>query len=381
MASAAPGRVVMTLSGDNWRLWLDKKAEWMQDALFLPPVDLSKVPVNPPSGGWEQLDRQGAKVSVPGTVEEYHWSDNGNPVGIAGDYRGVSWWSVPFILDPAMKGKNITLTFDSVVLRAEVFVNRKLVGYDVIGNSPFTFDITRAVTFDGENRLDVRITDPVGNFDWNNNLWYPWGKNRVPATHGFGGITGKVTLRAADAVSIDDLYIQNKPNFREVEAFVTLGNTTGRTQTGKVHLEFREGDDSGAVVWQKTVSATVPAGGTVVSLYAKVPNAKLWYHRDPHLYVANATFTGSDKQMADTESRRFGFRWFSIQKAAGDEMFFMNDRRIFILSPHESRLLAEKRHISHPGDAEEKHGSPQADGIHHVSHEPGDRARGSHTGV
>jgi hypothetical protein len=43
----------------------------------------------------------------------------------------------------------------------------------------------------------------------------------VPATHGFGGITGGVTLRACDAVSIDDLYIQNKPSVREVEAFYT----------------------------------------------------------------------------------------------------------------------------------------------------------------
>ena len=323
----------MNLSGDNWRLWLDKKAEWKNDTLFMPPVDLSKVPVNPPTVGWELLDQKGGKASVPGTVEEYHWADNGNPVGIAGDYRGVSWWSTTFTLDPALKGKNLTLKFDSVVLRAEVFVNRKLVGYDVIGNSPFALDITRAVTFDRENRLDVRITDPVGNFDWNNNLWYPWGKNRVPATHGFGGITGNVTLRATDTVSIDDLYIQNKPSYHEVEAFVTLGNTSGHAQSGKVNLEIRENEGSGAVVWQKTVSATVPVGGKVISIYAKVPNAKLWYHRDPHLYVANVTFTGSDKQIADTEFRRFGFRWFSIQKVAGDEMFFMNDKRIFILSP------------------------------------------------
>ncbi|MHB9031182.1 MAG: hypothetical protein ACYC9O_20640, partial [Candidatus Latescibacterota bacterium] len=34
-----------------------------------------------------------------------------------------------------------------------------------------------------------------------------------------------------------------------------------------------------------------------------------------------------------TESKRFGFRWFSVKKVDGDEMFFMNDRRIFILAP------------------------------------------------
>ncbi|MHB9030251.1 MAG: sugar-binding domain-containing protein, partial [Candidatus Latescibacterota bacterium] len=175
MAGAAPGRVVKDLSGNNWRLWLDTEAEWMNDSLFMPPVDLSIVPVNPPTAGWDKLSSLGRKVSVPGTVEEYHWADNGNPAGTAGDYRGVSWWSTSFTLAPAMKGKNITLAFDSVVLRAEVFVNRKLVGYDVIGNSPFSLDITGAVNFTGENRLDIRVTDPTGNFEWNNNHWYPWG--------------------------------------------------------------------------------------------------------------------------------------------------------------------------------------------------------------
>ncbi|MDP2984444.1 MAG: glycoside hydrolase family 2 TIM barrel-domain containing protein [Candidatus Latescibacter sp.] len=332
-ASGTPGSVVMDLSGDKWRLWLDKKADWMNDSLFMPPVDMSKVPVNPPTCGWDLLSLKGDKASVPGTVEEYRWADNGNPVGNAGDYRGVSWWSTTFTLDPTLSGKIITLKFDSVVLRAEVFVNRKLMGYDVIGNSPFALDITGAVNFGGQNRLDVRITDPVGNFDWSNNDWYPWGKNRVPATHGFGGITGKVTLRAADAVSIDDLYMQNKPKFTDVEAFVTLNNSTGREQIGQINLEIREWQDPYSVVWQKTVPATVPAGGAVVSLPASVPNAKLWYHRDPHLYVAKATFTSADKQIADSEEQRFGFRWFSINKVDGDEMFFMNDRRIFILSP------------------------------------------------
>ena len=74
---------------------------------------------------------------MPGTVEEHFWGANGNPFGIAGDYRGVSWWSMTFPLDASMKGKCITIAFRSVNLRAEVFVNRRLVGYDVIGNTPF----------------------------------------------------------------------------------------------------------------------------------------------------------------------------------------------------------------------------------------------------
>ena len=323
---AAPGRWEKDLTGENWQLWLDKEAEWKNDTVFMPPVDMSNVPVNLPTCGWNSLSTIGEKVKVPGTVEEYHWAD-------LEDYLGVSWWSTTFNLDPSMQCKKFTLKFDSVVLRAEVFVNQKLVGYDVIGNSPFDMDISDAVRFDGVNRLDIRITDPGGNFNWSNNDWFAWGEHRVPATHGFGGITGNIYLRATDDVCIDDLYIQNKPEFTDVEAFVTLKNTSGTGQKGQVTLSISEWKNPTGIIWKKTVNATVPSDGSVISIKASVPDAKLWNLHDPNLYVAKATFTASGNQIVDSDTQRFGFRWFSVKKIDGDEMFFMNDKRIFILSP------------------------------------------------
>src|SRR5271170_4863107 len=52
---------------DDWRLWIDEKAEWKNDPLFLPEditVDSngilhgkgSPLPVNEPTGGWGLLD-------------------------------------------------------------------------------------------------------------------------------------------------------------------------------------------------------------------------------------------------------------------------------------------------------------------------------------
>ncbi|MCE5248646.1 hypothetical protein LLG96_00350 [bacterium] len=333
LVSAAPGRWEKEISGKGWRLWLDRKAEWMNDTIYLPPVNVGSLPVNPPTCGWDKLNSIGKSVSVPGTVEEYYWDANGNPVGEAGDYRGVSWWSTSFTLEPGLKGKRIVLKFKSAVLRAEVFVNRKLVGYDVIGNSPFDVDITGAVRFDGENSLDIRITDPVGNFDWNNNRKYPWGKNWVPAYHGFGGITGTVTVLATDAVRIDDLYIQNKPKYTEVETFVTLGNSSGSTQNGELSLLIHEWNNPSNVLWKKTVPAVVPPEGTVLSVYVKAPKAQTWNLRDPHLYVAKAVFTSKDKRFEDSETKRFGFRYFEIKKTNGDERFYLNGKRVFILSP------------------------------------------------
>jgi len=258
-AQSSPGRWESMLSGDNWKLWLDKTARWIDDDIYLPPVNILAVPVNPPTCGWDKFSATfDKKVIVPGTVEGYFWGASGNSIGIAGDYRGVSWWSTNFRLDPSLKGKKIIINFESVNLRAEVFVNRRLVGYDVIGNTPFDVDATGAVRFDGDNELAVRVTDPVGNFDWNDNEMYRWGKNMIPGVHGFGGITGRVSLRAVDAVSMDDIYVQNKPNPTEAEVFVTLSNISGAPKNGKLSLVIHEWKNPANVLLKKELSASVP---------------------------------------------------------------------------------------------------------------------------
>src|ERR1700739_3902172 len=64
---------------DGWRLWIDEKAEWKNDELFL-PEDISwqngvlcgkskPLPVNEPTGGWGLLDHlTGINVTLPTTV-------------------------------------------------------------------------------------------------------------------------------------------------------------------------------------------------------------------------------------------------------------------------------------------------------------------------
>lgn len=332
-AQSAPGRFESILSGDNWKLWLDKSAKWIDDEIYLPPFNLAAIPVNPPTCGWDKFSATfDKKVIVPGTVEGYFWGASGNSIGIAGDYRGVSWWSTNFRLDPSLKGKKVIINFESVNLRAEVFVNRKLVGYDVIGNVPFDVDATGAVRFDGDNELAVRVTDPVGNFDWNDNEMYRWGKNMIPGVHGFGGITGRVTLRAVDAVYMDDIYVQNKPNPTEAEVFVTLSNTSGAPKNGKLSLVIHEWKNPANVLFKKELSASVPSGGDTLSFVVKAPKAQLWNIRDPHLYVAALTFKSSDGSIADTMNKRFGFRFFTVGVKDGDQRFYLNGRRVFIFA-------------------------------------------------
>ena len=97
---ADPGRYEQVLSGPGWRLWLDHGAVWANDRVYMPPVDLSKLPVNPPTCGWDRLNTVfDNTVDVPGTVEQHYWGAIGGSIpDVGGDYRGVSWWSRTFNL-------------------------------------------------------------------------------------------------------------------------------------------------------------------------------------------------------------------------------------------------------------------------------------------
>jgi beta-galactosidase len=335
------GRWEQALSGPGWKLSLDRDAQWRNDTAYLPPVDISQLPVHPPSSGWDALkDAPGMVVSVPGTVEEYYWGLLGGESSRdgSGDYVGVSWWSRTFAVPPKLQGKRITLAFESVNLRAEVFVNEKLVGYDVIGNTPFEVDATNAIVFDRPNRLDIRITDPVGNFNWNDNPLMAWGDNMVPAVHGFGGITGSIILRATDSVYVADIYVQNKPDPAKAEVFVTLNNRSGRQQEGSLTLTVHEWKNPSAVVFRKTAPVTVPSEGLKQAISVSAPTAKLWklspYRtlKEAALYEARVDFAANDRTIGDETSQRFGFRYFAVGERNGDKRFYLNGKRVFTMA-------------------------------------------------
>ncbi|MCC2548699.1 hypothetical protein LJY25_19785 [Hymenobacter sp. BT175] len=325
------GRIEQDLSNQDWKLWLDPAARWVTDKLYLSPVDVAQLPVRPPTGGWDALNGANAQtVHLPATVEQYYWGHNGNAFGLSGNYLGVSWFSTRLDVPAALKGRRVTLQFESVRFRAEIFVNRQLVGYDLVNSTPFEVDISRYVTYGAPNEVAVRITDPNGNFDWRDSQNFMWGSYRTIPTHGFGGITGRVKLVATDPVFVQDVFVKNKPALREVDVEVTLENRTPADAGGTLRYEVAE-KSSGKVVFtrEQTVSR-LAAGRTVQKMTVALKDAKLWSVEQPNLYVLTATWRGANGG-TDALARRFGFRWFEIRDVAGkDRQFFLNGQRIVL---------------------------------------------------
>jgi beta-galactosidase len=318
-------RTEMDLSGSGWKLWQDKDAQWEHDELFAPPVDLSKVPTNAPTGGWSTLDTaNAAAVSVPGTVEEYLQKTPGPE----GDLKGVSWWFRTVRIPTADSPKRLLLRFDAVRLRAEVYVNQKLVGYDVVGNSPFEVDITDAAKPGEEIQLAVRMTDPGGNYDWRDSSPFNWGTYKIPMSHAFGGITGGVKLVMCEPVYISDFHVRNTPLVTTANAYVTIRNTTdkqadrlltvGALPVGKSELAFFH-----------TQTVSVLPGEETFKVEMAVPNAALWDLDHPNLYGCAASL-GTTNAEVDSVETHFGFRWFAPEDVGKNAVFRLNGKRIVL---------------------------------------------------
>ena len=318
------------LSDNKWKIWLDKDASWWDDELFLPPVDVSKLPSNAPTVGWDKLEEQpGMETNLPATIEEYFWGNNGNSFGVAGNYIGVSWFTTKIDIPSNWMGKRIVLHFESARLRAEVYVNGQLTGYHLINGTPFDADIS-AVVHEGTNQLAVRITDPNGNFAWRDWETYSWGKYDISPSHGFGGITGDVVLEVTDNSYISDVYVKNKPQINSVDVEISLASKIEKESTGSIAYTVTE-ISSGRIVANSEIEVDGWTGATTKKETITVKDAKPWSTEMPELYNLEVKYTDADGSNYTTQ-KRFGFRYFEVKEVNGDRQFYLNGRRVVVRS-------------------------------------------------
>ena len=318
----------------GWRLWLDPKAAWQDDTLYLPEnVKLTNLPVNPPTGGWAVLnDQAGIGVSLPATVEEYYFNkaparttastSPSDIVAADGFYQGVSWWYRPFTPPALRPGERLVFYFPAARLRSEVYVNGKLAGYNIISEAPFAADATEALNPRGTNLLAVRITNPGGRLDWMDFLTMTWGKYTLPATHAFGGLAGGVEMQVRGPVSVSDLAVFNKPDPRSVHVRAEISSAE-QAYDGPVNFSIAR---EGKVVFEESKDVHIPLGGTITtSIDATVTNSQLWDIEQPNLYKASANLPSVAHSDRNTT---FGFRWLEVKGLGTDAKLYLNGHRI-----------------------------------------------------
>jgi beta-galactosidase len=338
----------LLLPDDGWNLWIDERAQWEADEIYLPDsFDLAKLPLNPPTGGWSALDASlgnanAAVVKLPCTVEQIFWKHFGSrpytpdeyryasddPIPENGAYRGVSWWWRDIQIPASLSGQRILLDIRGARLRAEVYLNEHLVGYSIMEELPFACDLTPVARPGGKNRLAIRITNPGGRFDWVDSGIIRWGQLNIYRSHGFGGLDREMTLRGVPMTGhIGDVWVLNTPKPKTIDAFLSVNGTMHEAPlfevidpaSGKILVSLRgeiQVTDGNA----QTVRATLSC-----------PDARLWDLASPVLYHLRATVT-TDEGQSDSRIIPFGFRWFAPEGLGTDALFRLNGRRIKLYS-------------------------------------------------
>ncbi len=337
------------LSGRGWRLWLDTKAAWMDDRLYTPDeiTDIGDLPVNPPTGGWDTLAKDaGIQVALPATVEEYYWEKMLRPFindeensgykecvsnsghNKCGGYRGVSWWWRQFNAPKMNPGQRLVIHLRAARYRTEVFLNEKLVGYNILPQVPFSVDVTEAVQA-GNNTLALRITSPGGNYEWYDWITSVWGskKNPIPLSHGFCGLDSGIEMQVRDDVYIEDLAALNRQQINDIR-IITEIKSVSRSQSGVV--EYRIKDADGKTVWTGEKAFSVePGASAILHEDVTVENIKPWDIDTPNLYTLCAAIKGA----RDTDfERTFGFRTVSLEGIGQDAMLRVNGKRVVLKS-------------------------------------------------
>ena len=364
---------------EGWTLWVDQQAEWKNDRIFLPedvrpggPGDIATLPVHAPTGGWEVLERGAAAgaiaVTLPGTVEQHFWGKFGagedgkprsytpeeyryaadDPVPQNGAYFGVSWWYRKITIPAEMKGKRIFLHVRGAHLRAEVYLNRKLVGYSIMEELPFEADLTATAVPGGENWLAIRITNPFGRFDWVDGLNAQWGAVKLYRSHGFGGLDRGMTISAHPKhIRIKNVWILNRPDPKTIYVRAEFDGTSPDDALIDL-LEMQVIDPASRKIIYSNTTEMAPGNAsccdTAIDLKTRKPqrfptisgefplsceSAELWTLDRPHLYHLRMTIRTRDGD-ADSRTITFGFRTFATDGLGKDALFRLNGRRVKI---------------------------------------------------
>ena len=218
-------------------------------------------------------------------------------------YEFVSLYRRRFKLPAEARGKHVYIDFEGVMTASTVWINGVRLGEYKGGYTPFSFDLTPHIDFDGENVLAVDV-DSTERPDIP-----PFGHQIDYLT--FGGIYREVSLRIVPSTSIENIFAKPKdvltphPSL-DVDCF--LVSLEDRKEPLTLEVDLRDG---GRIV--ASSSLPIPPSGAaadpvVHSVHLdKLGDIKLWDLAHPNLYTVHVRLL-QGTGLADSDKRTVGFR-------------------------------------------------------------------------
>ena len=226
------------------------------------------------------------------------------------NYQGVVWYRKHFIVPADMKGKNVTVYFEAIMGKQNIYVNGKLVKENKGGYLPIIVNLSEADVKAGDDCLIAVMAD---NSD---DKTYPPGKKQTALDFAYhGGMYRDVWLIGKSPIAITDPNEMNQvagggvflhyDNISEKSAEVFINVNVKRDSP--LPLPVREGAITAEVVAKiktaegkllKTLKQKISLKNgedKTVLLSTTLKNPHLWSPEDPYLYPIEITVTSGGK--------------------------------------------------------------------------------------
>src|ERR1700677_2854988 len=218
------------------------------------------------------------------------------------EYEFISIYRRRFRLPSEARGQRVFVDFEGVMTASTVWINGARLGEYRGGYTPFSFELTPHIDFDGENVLavDVDSTEPAD--------IPPFGFQIDYLT--FGGIYREVALRIVPHNFIENLFAQPKNVLSapalDVRCYLQISEAP--KQPLSLTVELLDGEKVIAKGTERLANAA-PAEDPVEHIVHldHLAGIELWDLTHPKLYHARVTLQQGSATL-DQDTRRLGFR-------------------------------------------------------------------------
>lgn len=249
----------------------------------------------------------------------------GQAVGYLRD--GTAWYRKDYVSPEDLKGKRVVLGFDGVQTQTQLWINGELIGENVYGYTPFTFDITPALRDPGEiNVIAVKTVNPGQNSRW----------------FAGAGIYRELSISVLNPVSMAPWGVfVSTPTVSQAKAEVRVEVTSVNKTDLPSELSFvlQAISPEGQKITFHSQSLTAePQSKTVLHASGHMENPALWSPEDPNLYEAEVVLMSNGEEV-DRYPLLFGVRSLAYNVEDG---FLLNGHEILMKGAcmhHDNGLL------------------------------------------
>jgi len=224
---------------------------------------------------------------------------------------GIGWYRKHFNLSPEMKDKEIRLDFDGVYMDATVWANGKLLGSHPYGYTPFSFNLTKYLKFDGtDNVIAVKVNHKTPSSRWysGSGIYRDVKLQLMNKVHvGLNGVKVETPELAANQKAV------------AVKIKTKIVNSLSEAENVRIRTKiFKKGRDENTVIGETVSEITsINAGETSnIDLGLTADSPELWDTEHPNLYTVRVEVLRGD-EVVDTYDTDYGFRWFTADKNTG----------------------------------------------------------------